>query len=448
MTVAQDEFRRWFTKTAASVIGIPDRNTTHEISEPPGKWDYLFSQHDAKRAGRHIDVRLAPNDRSHSWATRRLPEPGEKVLAVRQPTHTRDYHSFQGVIPSGYGAGSVRTLKSGIAHVVESAPDKLHFNVHEGRKTHEYALVKTQRNPKDWLLMNLSTTPGKYKIPHEKGSYKETKFSDELAQREGVLTPKVDGAHAIILLEPNKRVRAFSYRNSKRGDVLEYTHKIPGLFTTRTPKDVKKAILRGEVVLVGPSGKALSADRTAAILNSGVEKALAAQGKDHLRILPFDIVGSQDPYADRLAKMHSISKSIPQFITPEGAHTPEAKKALIASIREGRHPLTQEGVVHWGADGPTKAKIVDEKDVYVTDVFPGKGKYSESAGGFWYSRQQDGKHTGKVGSGFTDAQRAALWKHRERMRNSVAKVSYNRETRRGALFGPRFTGWHVDKNVQ
>jgi bifunctional non-homologous end joining protein LigD len=430
--------------------GIPDRNRYRPISEAPGDWSYVAQLHEAYKAGKHYDVRLAPNQHSHSWATRRLPEPGQATLAKQQPTHAVSWHDFQGDIPRGqYGGGKVTTHAKSKAEVVEATPDKLVFNLHSGRNSQEMVLLRTKKDkPLDWLLLNRSTTPGKYALPHDKPSYWSTSFSPSLSDKEGHLQPKVDGAHSLVLLEGNKRPRVFSYRESKRGDVLEYTHKIPGFFAQRVPKGVPRTVLRAETYLADKSGNALPSYRTAGILNSHVDKARAAQTKDRLRVMPFDIVGSEGtPYSDRLRRIGVLSAMVHGMHAPPTATTPTEKAKLLQRIKSGKHPLTSEGVVYWTDKGPTKAKVVAETDVYIRKVLPGTGRLRNSAGAFLYSKTPQGRIVGKVGSGLSDQLRKDMWLNQDRYAKSVARVSYEKETHKGALYAPRYTGIHVDKSV-
>src|SRR5579872_1053277 len=99
--------------------GIPDRDvygdpTTNGLT--PGQLvDWVVQRHLARRAGEHYDVRLGtPETGLYSWAARKgLPAPGQKHLAVQQPIHSHGYKDFQGEIPSGYGAGSVKKHQAG-----------------------------------------------------------------------------------------------------------------------------------------------------------------------------------------------------------------------------------------------------------------------------------------------------------------------------------------------
>jgi len=431
--------------------GIPDRRVIKEIKEPAGNWKYVFQKHEAFRAGPHFDIRLAPSDVSHSWATRRIPEPGKATLAKQQPTHAVSWHDFEGDIPRGlYGGGKVSTHAKGTADVVEVSKDKVLFNIHEGRTTKEMVLLRPRAaRPKDWLFLNRSTVPGKYQIPHEKPKYKSLPYTFSLSDTEGPLQPKVDGAHSLLLLEGGKRPRVFSYRESKRGDALEYTHKIPGLFSQRVPAGVPRTVLRAETYLSDPKGKAQPAFRTAGILNSNVDKARAAQTRDKLRVMPFDVVGQENkPYATRLALIKKYTAGLNAVHEPPTAIEADEKRKLLLAIKSRKHPLTAEGIVHWSPTGPQKAKIVDEADVYIRGVQPGQGKYKDSAGVFTYSSTPRGPILGKVGTGISDRLRKDMWKNRSSYVGSVARVGYEKKSTKGTLFAPRLVDIHVDKSLR
>lgn len=136
--------------------GIFDRNRFESLPtiQKPQVWKMLVHRHDAFNAGQHLDLRLMEpgTDNLHSWALRRMPRPGEKVLAVLQPTHSADYASFEGVIPKGYGAGAVHIDQKGKAKVVKSDPAKITFQV----KGQLFTLVRTgkEEDGKKWLLLN------------------------------------------------------------------------------------------------------------------------------------------------------------------------------------------------------------------------------------------------------------------------------------------------------
>jgi bifunctional non-homologous end joining protein LigD len=118
----------------------------------------------------HYDLRLELEGALKSWAVPRGPslDPSLKRLAVMVEDHPLEYKDFEGVIPDkNYGAGSVIIWDRGVYHhpstVDEGKSEKLLLEgfkkgdlkfVLEGEKLHgEFALVKTRKDGKSWLLL-------------------------------------------------------------------------------------------------------------------------------------------------------------------------------------------------------------------------------------------------------------------------------------------------------
>jgi len=118
----------------------------------------------------HYDLRLELEGVLKSWAVPKGPslEPSSKRLAVMVEDHPLDYKDFEGVIPEGnYGAGSVIIWDRGFYHHPSTADEmkseKLLLEglkkgdmkfVLEGEKLQgEFALVKTGKDGKSWLLL-------------------------------------------------------------------------------------------------------------------------------------------------------------------------------------------------------------------------------------------------------------------------------------------------------
>lgn len=152
-----------FKKAAEYAPGIPEKKRFSPIPTVAGvTWPYVLSAHAARRAGKHLDLRLGDpaTGIAHSFAYRGkgLPAPGQHQLVIEQPDHSIPYMSFQGKIESGYGAGTVSIAQSGKAKILDSTPDKIHFRV----GGHRYVLVATPKyKPRSWLLMGLHGEPKK-----------------------------------------------------------------------------------------------------------------------------------------------------------------------------------------------------------------------------------------------------------------------------------------------
>lgn len=104
-------------------------------------------EHHAEKAGKHYDLRLAGKG---DWAIRYFPEkPGEKRLAVRQPTHPLDYYDFEGEISSGYGKGKVNLKYSGPGKIQSWDEKKINFEFDNNK----YVLINTKPENDQWLIM-------------------------------------------------------------------------------------------------------------------------------------------------------------------------------------------------------------------------------------------------------------------------------------------------------
>lgn len=143
---------------AEPIIGIPEPGKIQPVRsiKKPEQWEYVVQQHAARKAGKHIDLRLGDPEtgHGHSWALRYWPKPGEKRLAVMQSTHDIPYFDWQGTIRKGYGAGTVKISDRQKAKIQSASGSKITFTV---GKNELYSLVRTSsRDGKGWLLLNRS----------------------------------------------------------------------------------------------------------------------------------------------------------------------------------------------------------------------------------------------------------------------------------------------------
>jgi bifunctional non-homologous end joining protein LigD len=159
-------------------MGLKEYTSKREFEKTPEPKPGLGAERDRlmfvvhKHAARalHYDLRLELEGVLKSWAVPKGPslDPSLKRLAVLVEDHPLDYKDFEGLIPEGnYGAGSVIIWDKGVYHHPstrdEKASEKLLLDgfrkgdmkfVLEGEKLHgEFALVKTRKDGKSWLLL-------------------------------------------------------------------------------------------------------------------------------------------------------------------------------------------------------------------------------------------------------------------------------------------------------
>lgn len=194
------------------------------------------------------------------------------------------------------------------------------------------------------------------------------------------------------------------------------------------------------------------------ILNATVANAIRAQrerGID-LKTLVYDIqqLGNEqiDSSSVPRAERRKMIERVLGVLDPEQKHfhisqaatTPEEAAKLWADIQAGTHPLTREGIVYHPAQGrPSKAKLLEDADVHVRDVFPGEGKYQGTgAGGFAYSLDPDGPVVGRVGTGFTDETRREMLQDPSSWVGRVARIHSQQQLPSGAYRAPAFLALH------
>lgn len=441
------------------IIGIPDffRRASLPSTDKSSTetWRLNVQEHNAEKAGLHYDLRLNPtgSEDAHSWALRStsLPGPGQKILAVEQPTHARSYMGWSGNIPEGYGAGDVKSIIDQNVEVLESEPDKIVFVSHASQVPQRYILKRTSGN--DWLLYNFTSTEDNELIPNYKPHYKEIGIASVHANDDNeVLAPKIDGAHNTIILRPEKRIDLYSYRSSKRSkERIDHSYKTD-LYKLRSPKELGTTVLRGELYIDKQPASVISG-----VLNSNTEKAREKQKEvGPLKVMAFDVVRFKNklvenaPYREKLEMLKEVQQYIPGIELPELAATPAEKIKLLDRVRMGQHEKTKEGVVVYKLDEavPIKAKIKSDYDVLITGTYPATpgSKYSGNAIGGFIGIPEGKKNTIQIGSGLSDELRRAAYQNPERFIGNWAKIEGQLEYEAsGKLRMPVFKGFRLDK---
>jgi 8-oxo-dGTP pyrophosphatase MutT (NUDIX family) len=416
---------------------------------------------------------------------------------VQQPVHRHGYKDFEGVIPSGYGAGRVKKHEEGQVLITKATPESVHFTTAHQRHPERFVLARPKGwGNKNWLLMN--TTP-RDPVPYGKVHYK--KIPPEAIEphlqkmQEGdTVEAKVDGASQLVQLAKN-HAEMLSFRTSKMtGRPIFHTERFfGGRPEIPVPKHLEGSILKGEMyaartgrgtngsaagMAAGPGGRAEAEPQTSdadaasggaagrarlgpqdvgTLLNSSIARSLQLQKERGLtlRNMLYDVQQygkkpidpSVTPRAERRRMLEEILAHLPQdkFHLSEEHHGSEAATKLWNMVRGGAHPLTQEGAVFWPRHGvPSKAKLMEDVDAFITGTFPGEGKRRGTVGGLTYARTAGGPTVGKIGTGFSDATLEDIARDPSAYIGRVARVKTQQQLPSGALRVPSFIGLHED----
>ena len=447
----------------------------------PGTGPLLFvvQMHSARAL--HYDFRLECEGVLKSWAVPRGPSlnPADKRLAVMTEDHPYDYASFEGVIPpKQYGAGEVIVWDCGPYTPDEDrkghwyhdrggaerqvldgiAKGKLSITLRGSKIKGSFALVRTARNPKDWLLIkhkdrfagegdvteknhsvlsglsveNLKALPVK-RMPASQlgpsGKHEDlpAKLLPMLAEsRDAVFAgagwmwePKLDGYRVLAFVD-DKEVKL----RSRRG--LDLTASFPRLVAELLQQQVKGMVLDGEIVAFGADGRpSFAALQERVQLKTEREIAQADRATptaffcfDLLHFAGLDLRAS--PYADRRRWLEQCLLPSPhvQLVHSE-EDGGELYKAALASGFEGVIAKRKDSRYEAGKRSQAwlKIKPVKSAEFVVGGFTKGKGSRAPLGAlllGYW----EDGKlhYCGHVGSGFDDRTLAQVKARAEKLK--------------------------------
>lgn len=118
-------------------------------------FNYTIHEHDAKKAGKHFDIRLQKGNEIHSFALPKstIPDINSVVLAIKTSVSRTDGPlRYQGTIPDGqYGAGLIKIIEQGTYEILEWTSDSskiiIFFPQQTGGQylTGRYYLIKTSK---------------------------------------------------------------------------------------------------------------------------------------------------------------------------------------------------------------------------------------------------------------------------------------------------------------
>lgn len=127
---------------------------------------------------------------------------------------------------------------------------------------------------------------------------------------------------------------------------------------------------------------------------------------------------------------------VPSFVN---LHPNDAFRRFIAQGYEGAMVKDTSAPYQQGKRSTywLKVKDVDTEDCAIVSVHEGKGRLVGTMG---YVVVENGHRLVRVGGGFTDEQRAEIWKHRDTVIGSYLEVSFQQATPLGSLRHPRIRG--------
>ena len=433
----------------------------------PGTGPLLFvvQMHSARAL--HYDFRLECDGVLKSWAVPRGPSlnPADKRLAVMTEDHPYDYASFEGVIPpKQYGAGEVIVWDCGPYTPDEDrkghwyhdraeaerqvldgiAKGKLSITLRGAKIKGSFALVRTAKEPKNWLLIkhrdryagetdvternhsvlsglvveNLKSLPVKRMpasqlAPSGKHEALPVKLLPMLAEsRDSVFPgagwmwePKLDGYRVLAFVD-DREVKL----RSRRG--LDLTASFPKLVEELVQQQVKGMVLDGEIVAFGSDGRpsfAAMQDRFQLKTEREIAQADRATPTvffcfDLLHFAGLDLRGS--PYSDRRRWLEQCLLPSPhvQLVHAE-EDGEELYKAALASGFEGVIAKRKDSRYEAGKRSQAwlKIKPVKSAEFVVGGYTRGKGSRAPLGAlllGYW----DEGKlrYCGHVGSGFDE----------------------------------------------
>lgn len=149
------------------------KRALHESPEPQakvhkgkGELKFVVQKHEASHL--HYDFRLELDGVLKSWAIPKGPsmDPSIKRLAIMVEDHPYDYRKFEGIIPSGYGAGTVMIWDEGTYSVEGESRSKteslmraglkkggLHFTLEGEKLKGTFSLIHLKDQENQWLLI-------------------------------------------------------------------------------------------------------------------------------------------------------------------------------------------------------------------------------------------------------------------------------------------------------
>src|SRR3954467_1578786 len=413
---------------------------------------FVVQEHQARRL--HWDLRLERDGVLVSWALPRgFPEdPEEDLPAAHTEDHPVDYIDFEGTIPEGaYGAGTVTVWDRG-TYLCEAFGDrKVVVELHGERLRGRYALYRTRD---DWRIHRMSPRdPGREPMP-ERVVPMLAQLGDLPADPERYgFEVKWDGIRALGYWRPGRW-------HIETRNLADVTARWPGLRSLARRLGARSAVLDGEIVAFDESGRP-SFERLQSRMHLTGEAAIRRRAREIPAVLViFDLLWldgeslMDQPYAERRERLEGLQLHGPAWQTPtyhlgDGAALLEATRdqrleGIVAKRLDSRYePGRRSGA--WA-----KVKHTRRQELVVGGWLKGDMGRADRLGALLVGhRDEHGclRYVGKVGMGYSDADRAELRQRLERIASGQSPFT-GRQPVANAIFAEpvlvaeiEFAGW-------
>jgi bifunctional non-homologous end joining protein LigD len=384
--------------------------------EPKGKQPkgaptrrYVVHRHHATRL--HWDVRLEMRGILASWAVPNGPplEAGKRRLAVHTEDHPIEYLTFHGVIPDGYGAGSMTIWDTGTYELIEEKPNELKIRMKGERLDGEWVIVQTKQNEgRDWLMIKHGTPPKNDPLLSKIAPMLAAAADEPFDSPDFIYEPKWDGVRTIAFVDGGE-VR-LQTRN-----LLDCTKQYPeATQAAEALTGAYHAILDGEIVALDPNGVP-SFQRLQPRMHVSDESTVRKLRKSTPVIYQvFDILYAdgedltRKPLRDRLRRLDEALTPMGSIRRSEGF--PGTGVALFEAAREqgleGIVAKRLDSIYQPGARSPAwvKIKAFRTMDCVIGGWTEGQGGRTKTLGALLLGVYHDGKlqPVGHVGTGFDE----------------------------------------------
>jgi bifunctional non-homologous end joining protein LigD len=380
---------------------------------------FVVQEHSARRL--HWDLRLEHEGVAASWAIPNgIPEtPEENRKAVHTEDHPLEYLDWEGEIPKGeYGAGTMRIWDSGTYELEKWEAGKVMVEFHGERLQGRYALFRAGKDEKDWMIHRIDP-PARERDPFPENVVPMlAKLSKLPRDDEGwAVEVKWDGVRAIAYCKPGR----VELQTRNLHDVSVQYPEVRRISRALGSHD---AVLDGEIVAFDESGKPSFERLQQRIHNTDENVVRRRMASYPVVYVVFDLLyldGTDltcEPYSRRRELLEGLDLNGESWQTP-GHSVGHAKELVAASKEQGLEGVMLKRLDSIYAAGKRngswlKVKNVSRQEFVVGGWTPGEGRRKSQVGALLVGYfERDGgepvlRYGGKVGTGFTDEELAAL----------------------------------------